>query len=111
MLRAAKGRAKKACVSFDLSEGDISIPHLCPVLGIPILVGQSKASDNSPSLDRVMPSMGYVRGNIIVVSNRANRIKNDATPDELRRVADFFEAHIRNDWMQRITYEQTHPPD
>lgn len=99
MVRAAKARAAKAGVPFNITPEDITIPYECPVLGIPIIVGSDKASDNSPSLDRVLPRMGYVRGNILVISNRANRIKNDATPTELRAVADFFEGHITKNWM------------
>ena len=46
--------------------------------------------DASPSIDRIIPTLGYVRGNVIVVSLKANRIKNDATPDELMEVARFY---------------------
>lgn len=100
MVRAAKARATKAGVPFAITAADITIPHLCPVLGIPLFVGQTQASDNSPSLDRVMPLMGYVPGNIIVISNRANRLKNDGTITELRQVADFFETLINTSWMK-----------
>ena len=99
MVRAAKARAAKAGVPFNITPEDIVIPQLCPVLQIPLIVGQSQASDNSPSLDRVIPLLGYVRGNILVISNRANRIKNNATIPELRAVASFFEAYISKAWM------------
>lgn len=99
MVRSAKGRAVKAGVAFNITAEDIIIPQTCPVLGIPLIVGQSQSSDNSPSLDRVLPLMGYVKGNVLVISNRANRIKNNATIHELRQVADFFEQHIVSDWM------------
>ena len=99
MVRAAKARATKAGVPFNITTDDISIPHECPVLGIPLIVGADKASDNSPSLDRVVPRFGYIVGNVLVISNRANRIKNDATPTELRLVADFFERHLAKNWM------------
>lgn len=49
-----------------------------------------------------MPAMGYVKGNIIVISNRANRIKNNATIPELRAVADFFERHVSLTWMKPL---------
>lgn len=100
MVRAAKARASKAGVPFDLKAEDIFIPHSCPVLGLPLVVGQEQATDQSPSLDRVLPLMGYVKGNILVISNRANRIKNNATIPELRQVADFFENHISQKWMK-----------
>ena len=100
MVLAAKARATKAGVPFNIKPADLTIPHTCPVLGIPIIVGSDKGTDNSPSLDRVVPSLGYVRGNVLVISNRANRIKNNATVTELRRVAEFFENHVHNDWMK-----------
>ena len=53
------------------------------------------ATDNSPSLDRVIPSLGYVPENVIVVCNACNRRKNDATPKELYVIADFFYALIK----------------
>jgi len=101
MVWAAKARAAKSGVPFDITPDDISIPTTCPVLGIPLIVGQDKATDNSPSLDRVMPLLGYVKGNVLTISNRANRIKNNATPAELRQVVDFFEAYISQDWMTK----------
>jgi hypothetical protein len=99
MVRAAKARATKSGVPFNLTPEDIVIPPNCPILGIPIIVGQKQANDNSPSLDRIMPLMGYVRGNIVVISNRANRIKNNALPWELQAVANWLHQHISKDWM------------
>lgn len=45
---------------------------------------------NSPSLDKIVPELGYVKGNIVVVSLRANQIKSDATIEELQAVAKFY---------------------
>lgn len=91
MLCSAKARAKKTGVPLNLELTDIVIPELCPLLGIPIIEGHLKgkkgATGNSPSLDRIHPELGYVKGNIWVVSYRANTIKQDATPDELERIA------------------------
>ena len=39
---------------------------------------------------------GYTKNNIVIVSNRANRIKSDATVDEIRKVADFYEKLLKN---------------
>ena len=91
MLANAKGRAKRYGLAFSLVLSDIVIPQVCPALGIPIIVSSGKCTANSPSLDRIDNSMGYVRGNVIVVSHRANTIKSDTSVDELRRVAEFYE--------------------
>jgi hypothetical protein len=92
LLYAAKQRAKKLGLPFNITEGDIVIPEVCPVLGIPLLRGDSTSTFNSPSLDRIVPALGYVRGNIAVISKRANSIKNDANADELRKVAAWIDA-------------------
>jgi hypothetical protein len=93
LLRSCKGRAKSAGIEFDLQISDILLPEYCPVLGIPLRfnLGNKRASDNSPTVDRIDNSKGYLWNNIIVVSWRANRIKNDSTVKELRAIADFYE--------------------
>ena len=65
----------------------------CPILGIKMQISQlgSKNNDLTPSIDRINPKKGYVKENIIVVSMKANRIKTDATVEEIRKVADFYE--------------------
>lgn len=95
MLRYAKSRAKALGLAFDLTRDDIALPTHCPVLGIELDYAPKdsrKNRDNAPSLDRIDPRKGYVSGNVQVISLRANRIKNDATVDELRRVADYMEV-------------------
>ncbi len=88
MLYAAKARAKKANVPFDITVEDIGpLPMYCPVLGIKMQTNLGSPKDNSPSLDRIKPALGYVKGNIAVMSWRANRLKSDSTADELERVA------------------------
>lgn len=86
----ARSRAKRRGLEFTISESDISVPTQCPVLGIEIKVGQGNPTDNSPTLDRIDTSRGYVPGNVSVISYRANRIKNDSTPEELRLLADHY---------------------
>lgn len=87
LLHNAKARAKKLGQPCDLTLKDIVIPERCPLLGIPIKVGAGPLTGASPSLDRIRPSLGYVKGNVIVISFRANTIKSDSTPEELRLIA------------------------
>jgi hypothetical protein len=101
MYTRIKGKAKRMSIPFDLELSDIVIPSICPALGVPLVIGER--SPYNPSLDRIDPKKGYVKGNVVVISKRANTIKNDATADELRKVATFvdellvtrFERHIR----------------
>jgi hypothetical protein len=89
LLYNCKRRAAKLGVPFDLVREDIMIPEVCPVLGIPIemAIGRGTWSHNSPSVDRVIPELGYIKRNIRIISARANNLKNDGTPDELEKVA------------------------
>lgn len=90
MLYSTRSRAKRKGMAFNLTSDDLVLPERCPVLGIPLIVGDGKLCQNSPSLDRIDNTKGYVRGNVIIVSHRANAIKNDATVEELGKVYRFY---------------------
>ena len=85
LWKAAKRRARTKDLDFDIEVSDIIIPQFCPLLNIPIIsqVGKGCRSPHSPSLDRIKNHLGYVKGNILVVSWRANFLKSDATIEEL----------------------------
>lgn len=82
-----KTRAKHKGIEFNLSLEDIVLPSECPVFRVPFDYGHP---DWTYSVDRIAPDKGYTKGNILIVSNKANRIKSDATPEELRIVAEFY---------------------
>lgn len=92
MLSRCKYRAKQSGLPFNLTKNDIVIPEFCPVLGIKIrqmsIDEEPKRGyhPNAPSLDRIVPKLGYVKGNVRVISARANLLKNDATILELELV-------------------------
>lgn len=86
LLRHAKERAKKWGISFNITKKDITIPEECPFLGIPIFVGSNALCDNSPTIDRINNGKGYTKKNIIVISYKANRIKNNATFEEFETI-------------------------
>ncbi len=92
LLRGARKRAEAKGIPFDLSVEDISIPSHCPVLGMPLVFATGQPRDNSPTLDRVVPELGYVRGNVAVISFRANTIKLNGTADEHYRIAVWMRA-------------------
>lgn len=93
-LRSARERAKKSGLSFDLTIDDLFVPEYCPVLPhikLEIAIGKGKGGEeSSPSVDRVDPNIGYVRGNVRVISNRANRVKNDGTAEEHEAIARYI---------------------
>ena len=90
MLSHAKTRAKRYDLPLDITVEDINIPEFCPVLGIELQRGVGRPQDNSPSLDRIIPNLGYVVGNVEVISYRANTLKRDATPEELQKLYEYY---------------------
>lgn len=85
LLRLAKIRAKYRGLVFDVALSDLEpLPTHCPVLGIPLLyTGTLRDRPSWASLDRIDNSKGYVRGNVRIISYRANSLKSDATPTEM----------------------------
>ena len=94
MVRNAKVRAQNKNLPFDIDQDYVRsiVSSHCPIFGTPLewstrREGKKTAFPNSPSLDRIDPAKGYVKGNVWIISHRANTIKNDATHEELKLVA------------------------
>jgi len=94
----ARQRAKKYKVPCTLKPEDFEIPDVCPVLGIKLTFGHNKKStSSSPSLDRLVPSAGYVKGNVTIMSKLANNIKSSATsPEQVRQVYVWLKKKFKN---------------
>jgi len=83
----AKKRAKKLGLNFNISKEDIATPTHCPLLGLKLVYGHTgKRQDNSASLDRIDNSKGYIKGNVWVISDRANRLKRDTSFDDFEKI-------------------------
>lgn len=93
MYHDARKRAKRKGLRFNLLPEDCAIPKRCPVLGIPLRYGTGFRHANSPSLDRIDNKKGYVRGNVIVISWRANSLKSNGTLPEFKKLVT---------WLKRV---------
>lgn len=94
----ARLRANKYSVPFNITkEYVLSItPDKCPVFGTPFMfMGNKRPTDRSATLDRLVPTLGYVRGNVVVVSMKANRIKSAYAADDVLLVGSWF-SKVRN---------------
>lgn len=95
---ALKCRAKRKGIPFNIALDDLEIPDACPVLGIPLKgwgennVGGYK--DDSPSIDKFIPELGYVKGNVSIISFKANLLKRDSSLEEIGKLYE---------WMKRTT--------
>jgi len=96
LLAKAKRRAKDDNLPYDLDLDyvmEIVRTH-CPVFNLE-LSWQTKSgyrTDSAPSLDKIKPELGYVKGNVAWVSWKANRIKNNGTAEEHRQIASWMDA-------------------
>jgi hypothetical protein len=92
LLRGAKSRAQNMDLPFDITREDIVLPDTCPILGIKLQKNRDKLEDSSYTLDRTIPSLGYVKGNIAVVSHRANTLKSNSTVEEMKMLLKYLES-------------------
>ncbi len=91
---AAKQRARKQGIPFNIEVSDVIVPDTCPVLGFHLERTPKAAGPNSPSLDRIKPELGYVKGNVEVISQRANLLKSNADIDDLKRLIEWMEQRV-----------------
>lgn len=79
-----KERALKDGIPFDIELSDVVIPTHCPYLGIELTHNLGKGFlDSNSSIDKIIPELGYIKGNIQVISRLANQMKNSATKEQL----------------------------
>lgn len=101
----AKARAEKKNIPFDIDAAYLMeiFPEdgKCPVFGIDLVWGGDRNS--SPSLDRIYPALGYVRGNLVWVSDYANMLKSHNSLETLRALLNFYER-----WELRYEGQRTH---
>lgn len=86
MLWHAKRRTKNKGIPFSITLDDIFIPLLCPVFRTPLRVNARTVGDNSPTLDCVIPELGYTPKNSRVISHLANRLKSTLTEKQLQAI-------------------------
>lgn len=95
MIVRSRKTAKEKGLDHDIDVGYLRtiIPAQCPYLGVKLrwksqmgLGVKGQAYPDSPSLDRIDSSKGYVKGNVVIASHRANSIKNNANEQELLRI-------------------------
>ncbi|MGI9492281.1 MAG: PadR family transcriptional regulator [Geminicoccaceae bacterium] len=106
-VSSLKSISKRKRIPFDVTYLDIllAVPRdlICPALKKP-LEFNGPFNMNSPSIDRIIPSLGYTRGNIAVISYRANIIKRDSIDaNEFRYIADYMDGSFSRLKKKRTT--------
>ncbi len=109
-----KGRAKYDGIEFTIKPADIpgvkirriknkhprwpkiweatEYPKVCPVFGVELdwKVKVNGGQNNSPSLDRIDPTKSYIPGNVMIISDLANQMKSNATPEQKKTEARYY---------------------
>jgi len=96
MVSAAKYRAKQQGMDFNIDVSDIIIPEHCPILRIPLTFTDGKQHDGTPALDRIDNSKGYIKGNVQVISHKANRHKSDLSLEQIENLYNYIKV-LKND--------------
>lgn len=89
LLQNIRRRCIYKNIPFSVTLTDLTpLPMVCPDLHIPIEYNNRRsATHNSASVDRIIPSLGYVPGNVRIVSRQANVMKQNASPTQLVQIA------------------------
>lgn len=94
MLCRARRRAKIDNLEFNLELSDIIIPEFCPLLKCKLNTNYTNQCPTSPALDRINNNLGYIKGNVWVISHRANTVKSNCALDELRSIVKGLENKL-----------------
>jgi len=94
MITAKKNNAFRKGIPFNIGPMDVDFPKYCPILGMELdyFSEGRPVPENTPSFDRIDPTEGYIKGNVAIISWRANRIKNNGTAKEHRMIAEWMES-------------------
>jgi len=89
----ARTRARKYKTEFNIDKEDIVIPEKCPILRLTLSKGDGYLP-NAMSLDRVDNNKGYIKGNVRVISRKANLLKSSLTLDILENIIKYIKNEI-----------------
>ena len=110
ILNRVKRKSLKYGYEFNLDLEDIVIPDICPILEVPLEMGTKANYEYSPSIDRIDNSKGYVKGNIQIISKKANSMKNCATYEELQKFCkNVLRYSLNNEEKEFIESEDKKP--
>lgn len=93
MWQRKKYWADRHSVPFNLKFNDIVWPDKCPVLGFKLNYFSDKSSQHDrASFDRLDSTKGYVKGNVVIISFRANHLKSDGTVEEIEKILNYVKT-------------------
>jgi hypothetical protein len=105
MVKRASHRAKLKEVDFNITWEDVEYVEICPILEIPLNWGETSNEGgrnvDTPSLDRINPELGYVKGNVKIISTLANMMKSSASKEQIRLFCKNIDKYLENEEIVR----------
>ena len=101
LYHIARARARRKNIEWGLEISDIVVPRKCPVLGIKLAMNSVTPKDNSATIDRINPKIGYIKSNVAVISNLANKIKSNATCEEIKKTYQWLKKNENNNSIHK----------
>lgn len=95
LWKSARDRSLQNNLEFNIEVTDIKIPKYCPILGWKLTLNDGTLKGNSPTLDRINNELGYVKGNIAVISHKANGMKNGLTLKLIYKIIKYIEKYSK----------------
>ncbi len=96
LVYKASRRAKHRGQRFEITGRDLlPAPDVCPALGIPLRYDGKGQRGNWATIDKIVPALGYIPGNVQIISWRANRLKGDGSPRELLAIVNYITQRIK----------------
>lgn len=93
LLNTLKARSRKRGLQFNLELSDLVVPKFCPILGIELKKNNKSFCPDSPSVDRIDNTKGYVKGNVAIISNKANKMKSNYSLENFKALVKYMEQH------------------
>lgn len=94
-VKSARWRIKGKEIPFNLTIDYVEsiLTDSCPIFNTQFKwIGNKKTLETSPTLDRIIPSKGYVIGNVVVISCKANNIKSAYMSTDIFKVAEWLQT-------------------
>lgn len=104
LFHIGRARARRMNIDWDLQISDITVPFRCPVLGMKLMKNTTSAKNNSATIDRINPKLGYLKANIAVISHLANKIKSNATAEEIKKTYQWLQKNENNNSIYKINH-------
>ncbi len=110
LYHIGRARARHKKIEWNLEISDIIVPKRCPVLGMKLVMNSVTPKNNSATIDRINPKIGYIKSNVAVISHLANKIKSNATAEEIKKTYQWLKKNENNNSIHKNNHRARKAP-